>query len=163
MQEGIQMGPLINKESLEKVERHVRDALDKGAILKTGGEKVSHACGYFYLPTVLMNIDDSMLITREETFGPVAGITAFADEEEVIAKANATPYGLAGYYFTRDIGQVIRLAERLEFGILGANDGLPSTAQAPFGGLKESSLSREGSKYGLDEYLEVKYLSLGGI
>jgi succinate-semialdehyde dehydrogenase / glutarate-semialdehyde dehydrogenase len=102
-----------------------------------------------------------MVITQEETFGPVAAILPFDTEEEVIRAANNTPYGLAAYYFTRDVGRVIRLAEQLEYGILGANDGLPSTAQAPFGGVKASGIGREGSKYGIEEYLDIKYLSLG--
>jgi len=104
-----------------------------------------------------------MLLAREETFGPVAGLLTFDGEEEVVARANDTPFGLATYYFTRDIGRLWRLAERLEYGILGANDGLPSTAQAPFGGVKESGIGREGGRWGIDEYLDVKYVSLGGI
>ncbi len=162
LEDGVSVGPLIEPRAVDKVERHVADARQKGAAVILGGSKGTGA-GYFYPPTILANVDDSMLIAQEETFGPVAAIMAFDTEEEVIARANNTHAGLAGYFFTRDIGRVMRLAERLEYGILGANDGLPSTAQAPFGGLKESGLGREGSHYGIDEYLDIKYVSLGGI
>lgn len=162
LEDGVSVGPLIEPRAVDKVERHVADARQKGATVILGGSKGTGA-GYFYPPTILANVDDSMLIAQEETFGPVAAIMAFDTEEEVIARANNTHAGLAGYFFTRDIGRVMRLAERLEYGILGANDGLPSTAQAPFGGLKESGLGREGSHYGIDEYLDIKYVSLGGI
>ncbi len=162
LEDGVSVGPLIEPRAVDKVERHVADARQKGATVILGGSKGTGA-GYFYPPTILANVDDSMLIAQEETFGPVAAIMAFDTEEEVIARANNTHAGLAAYFFTRDIGRVMRLAERLEYGILGANDGLPSTAQAPFGGLKESGLGREGSHYGIDEYLDIKYVSLGGI
>lgn len=159
----VQVGPLVNKETLEKVERHVEDAVNNGAIVVTGGRRAEIPGGYFYEPTVLTHTDDSMILSREETFGPVAPLFSFCSEREVIEKANQTPSGLAAYFFTRDVGRVFRLSEQLDYGILGANDGLPSTAQAPFGGMKESGLGREGSKYGLEEYLEIKYISLGGI
>ncbi|AUW94806.1 succinate-semialdehyde dehydrogenase (NADP(+)) [Sulfobacillus thermotolerans] len=158
----VSVGPLIDSRAVAKVARHVADAQEKGARVLLGGER-PEGLGYFYPPTVLANVDESMLITQEETFGPVAAILAFDTEEEVIARANNTRAGLAAYYFTRDVGRVIRLAEQLEYGILGANDGVPSTAQAPFGGIKESGLGREGSHYGMDEYLDIKYVSLGGI
>ncbi len=163
LEEGVSVGPLIEPVAVDKVEHHVEDALSKGAEVVIGGSRSSASAGYFYEPTVLANVDDEMLVAKEETFGPVAAILPFETEEEVIARANNTRYGLAAYYFTRNVGRVFRMAEQLEFGILGANDGLPSTAQAPFGGVKESGLGREGSKYGIDEYLSIKYLSLRGI
>lgn len=161
--EGVTVGPLIDEPTIEKVQRHVEDARTHGATVVLGGSRSSDTRGNFFEPTVIINADDSMLIAREETFGPVAALFPFATEEEVVQRANSTDYGLATYFFTRDIGRVWRLAERLEYGILGANDGMPSTAQAPFGGVKESGFGREGSKYGLDEYLDVKFVSLGGI
>ncbi|POB11296.1 NAD-dependent succinate-semialdehyde dehydrogenase [Sulfobacillus sp. hq2] len=162
LQNDVTVGPLIDGRAVAKVERHVADAQKQGARLLLGGTR-PQGPGYFYPPTVLAGVTDSMLIAQEETFGPVAAILAFDTEDEVIARANNTRAGLAAYYFTRDVGRVMRLAEHLEYGILGANDGLPSTAQAPFGGMKESGLGREGSHYGIDEYLDIKYVSLGGI
>jgi succinate-semialdehyde dehydrogenase/glutarate-semialdehyde dehydrogenase len=162
LEEGVTVGPLIEPAAVAKVEKHVTDAQEKGAKVLTGGRRVGDR-GYFYAPTVLSDVNHSMLVTQEETFGPVAAILPFDTEEEVIASANNSPYGLAAYYFTRDVGRVFRLAEKLEYGILGANDGLPSTAQAPFGGVKASGVGREGSMYGIQEYLDIKYVSLGGI
>lgn len=160
MEDGVTVGPLIESKAVEKVERHVEDAKERGAEVRLGGERGE---GNFYPPTVLTGVDSSMLVTQEETFGPVAALIPFDTEEEAIAQANDTVYGLASYFYTRDIGRVFRLAEKLEYGIIGANDGSISTAQAPFGGVKESGVGREGSHYGLDEYLDVKYISLGGI
>ncbi|MGH2444192.1 MAG: NAD-dependent succinate-semialdehyde dehydrogenase [Chloroflexota bacterium] len=163
LDEGVTVGPLIEQSGLEKVQRHVADARERGADLVLGGSQVSNGGGYFFEPTVLLNVSDSMLMAREETFGPVAGLLPFDTEEEVIERANNTAYGLAGYFFTRDIGRVWRLAEQLQYGIIGANDGMPSTAQAPFGGMKESGFGREGSSHGINEYLDVKFASLGGV
>jgi succinate-semialdehyde dehydrogenase/glutarate-semialdehyde dehydrogenase len=117
----------------------------------------------FYAPTVLADADETMLVAKEETFGPVAAIMPFDNEDEVVRRANDTVYGLAAYYYTRDVGRVVRLMEKLEYGTIGVNDGMPSTAQAPFGGLKESGFGREGGHQGLEEYLDTKYVSLGGV
>jgi succinate-semialdehyde dehydrogenase/glutarate-semialdehyde dehydrogenase len=163
LEDGVTVGPLIEEAGVAKVERHVEDARSKGAQVILGGSRVRNSRGYFFEPTVVLGANDSMLLAREETFGPVAALLPFDTEEEVIERANNTAYGLATYFFTRDIGRVWRLAEQLEYGIIGANDGMPSTAQAPFGGVKESGFGREGGKWGIEEFLEVKYISLGGI
>ncbi|XEG71642.1 NAD-dependent succinate-semialdehyde dehydrogenase [Pseudomonas sp. abacavir_1] len=157
-----EQGPLINEAALAKVEQHVGDALEKGARLLCGGQR--HALGgTFYEPTVLVEARADMLIAGEETFGPVAACFRFRDEAEALRLANDTPYGLSAYFYSRDIGRVWRMAEGLEAGMVGINEGIISTEVAPFGGIKESGLGREGSKYGLDDYLEIKYLLLGGL
>jgi succinate-semialdehyde dehydrogenase / glutarate-semialdehyde dehydrogenase len=158
----VDVGPLIDRQALEKVERHVEDAQARGAELLAGGSR--HELGQtFYEPTVLEGVTAEMAMSSEETFGPVAGIGRFSIEEEAIAVANATPYGLAAYFYSRDVGRVWRVSEGLEYGIVGINTGLISTEVAPFGGMKESGIGREGSKYGIDEWLEVKYLCVGGV
>jgi succinate-semialdehyde dehydrogenase/glutarate-semialdehyde dehydrogenase len=157
-----EQGPLINAAALAKVELHVSDALGKGAKLLCGGRR--HALGgTFYEPTILAEANSDMLIAQDETFGPVAACFRFKDEAEVLQKANDTPYGLSAYLYSRDIGRVWRMAEGLEAGMVGINEGIISTEVAPFGGVKESGLGREGSKYGLDDYLEIKYLLMGGL
>jgi len=163
LEPGVAVGPLVDEPTFDKVVEHVDDARSKGGEVMLGGKRADVGKGYFYEPTVIVDVKEDMLISHEETFGPVAGILSFDTEDEVIARANDTKYGLAGYYFTRDVGRVWRLAEKLEYGILGANDGAPSAAVAPFGGVKESGFGREGSAFGIDEYLDVKYISLGGI
>ena len=162
LEEGVSQGPLIDIGALEKVEEHVADALAKGAKVAVGGAR--HALGgTFYQPTVLTDVTTDMAVTREETFGPVAPLFRFETEEEAIAMANDTEFGLASYFFARDLGRVWRVGEALEYGIVGINTGIISTEVAPFGGIKESGIGREGSKYGMDDFLEVKYLCMGGI
>jgi succinate-semialdehyde dehydrogenase / glutarate-semialdehyde dehydrogenase len=157
-----QVGPLIDAQGLEKVERHVADAQERGAELLVGGTR-HELGGTFFQPSVLTGVTAAAAMSCEETFGPVAGIARFSTEDEAVRIANATPYGLAAYFYSRDAGRIWRLSEALEYGILGINTGLISTEVAPFGGLKESGIGREGSKYGIDEWLELKYLCLGGI
>jgi succinate-semialdehyde dehydrogenase/glutarate-semialdehyde dehydrogenase len=156
------LGPLIEEKAVAKVEEHVRDAVSKGAKVVVGGKRIEGA-GSFYAPTVLTGIRSDMLVMHEETFGPVAPLMKFDTEEEVIRLANATEFGLASYFYTRDVGRAWRVAEGLESGIVGINEGIISTEVAPFGGVKESGIGREGSKYGLEEYLEIKYLCYGGV
>jgi succinate-semialdehyde dehydrogenase/glutarate-semialdehyde dehydrogenase len=162
LEPGTTQGPLIDDKAVAKVEEHIADATSKGATVVIGGHR--HALGgRFFEPTVLTGVTGSMLIAREETFGPVAPLFRFRAEEEAIALANDTEFGLAAYFYARDVGRVWRVAETLEAGMVGINTGLISTEVAPFGGVKESGLGREGSKYGIEEFLEVKYLCLGGI
>jgi len=162
LETGVQQGPLINAAALQKVESHVQDALSKGAKLLCGG--AAHALGgTFYQPTILGDVTPNMRIAREETFGPVAPLFRFHNEAEAIALANDTEFGLAAYFYSRDLGRVWRVAEALEYGIVGINEGIISTEVAPFGGIKESGFGREGSKYGLDDFLEIKYLCMGGL
>src|SRR6266487_207870 len=156
------VGPLIDDQALAKVERHVADALNGGAELVTGGDR--HERGHtFFQPTVLSGVTASMAMTSEETFGPVAGVGRFATEHEAIEVANSTPYGLAAYFYSRDVGRIWRVAEALEYGVVGINTGFISTEVAPFGGMKESGIGREGSKYGIEDWLEIKYLAMAGV
>ncbi|MEM7022496.1 MAG: aldehyde dehydrogenase family protein, partial [Pseudomonadota bacterium] len=157
---GVEQGPLIEPAAVDKVERHVEDARGKGAAVLAGGKRHARG-GQFYEPTVLSECTPEMVITSEETFGPVAPLYRFADEAEVVELANKTEYGLASYFFARDVGRVIRVAEELEAGIVSVNEGIFATEVAPFGGYKHSGIGREGSKYGIDEYLELKYVNLG--
>jgi succinate-semialdehyde dehydrogenase/glutarate-semialdehyde dehydrogenase len=159
---GVVQGPLIDMKAVAKIEEHIADARAKGGEVLTGGKR--HALGgQFFEPTVISGANAQMLVAHEETFGPLAPIFAFDTEDEVIALANDTEFGLASYFYSRDVGRVMRVAERLESGMVGVNTGLISTAEAPFGGVKQSGLGREGSKYGLDEFLEIKYICLGGL
>ncbi|ALE57920.1 NAD-dependent succinate-semialdehyde dehydrogenase [Paraburkholderia sp. RL17-368-BIF-A] len=162
LQGDVEQGPLINQAALSKVEAHVADALQKGAKVLTGGKR--HALGgTFYEPTVLVDASSSMLIAQEETFGPVAACFRFKTEDEAVTAANATPFGLSAYLYTRDLARAWRVGEALESGMVGINEGILSTEVAPFGGVKQSGLGREGSKYGLNEYTELKYMMMGGL
>jgi succinate-semialdehyde dehydrogenase/glutarate-semialdehyde dehydrogenase len=162
LQGDVEQGPLINQAALSKVEAHVAEALQKGAKVLTGGKR--HALGgTFYEPTVLVDASSSMLIAQEETFGPVAACFRFKTEDEAVTAANATPFGLSAYLYTRDLARAWRVGEALESGMIGINEGILSTEVAPFGGVKQSGLGREGSKYGLDEYTELKYMMMGGL
>ena len=159
---GVTQGPLIDAKAVAKIEQHIADAKAKGGTVLTGGKR--HALGgLFFEPTVVSGASADMLVASEETFGPLAPIFSFDTEAEVLARANDTEFGLAAYFYSRDVGRVMRVAERLESGMVGVNTGLISTAEAPFGGIKQSGLGREGSKYGLDEFMEVKYICLGGL
>ncbi|WP_062307469.1 NAD-dependent succinate-semialdehyde dehydrogenase [Polynucleobacter sinensis] len=158
--DGVQQGPLIDEDAVQKVELHIADAIQKGARLISGGRR-HQLGGLFFEPTVLADVNEDMLIMREETFGPVVAITRFKTEQEVIAAANNSEFGLASYFYSRDIGRIWRVAEALEYGIVGINSGLISNEVAPFGGVKQSGLGREGSAWGIDEYLEMKYLCIG--
>jgi succinate-semialdehyde dehydrogenase/glutarate-semialdehyde dehydrogenase len=162
MDTGVMQGPLINADAVKKVEEHIADALHRGARVVTGGHR--HALGgNFFEPTILADVPRGAEIFRDETFGPVAPLFRFTTEAEAIEMANDTPFGLAAYFYTRDLGRAFRVGEALEYGLIGINEGVISTAVAPFGGMKTSGLGREGSKYGIEEYLEVKYLAIGGI
>ena len=157
-----EQGPLIDDKAVAKVEEHIADALAKGGRIALGGKR--HALGgTFFEPTIITHVTPKMLVAREETFGPVAPIFSFKDEKQAIQMANDTEFGLASYFYTRDIGRAWRVAERLEYGIVGLNTGLISTEVAPFGGVKESGIGREGSKYGILDYTEIKYFCMGGI
>ncbi|MGL4290108.1 MAG: aldehyde dehydrogenase family protein, partial [Phreatobacter sp.] len=159
---GVTQGPLIKAAAVDKVESHVQDALAKGAKLETGGHR--HALGHtFFEPTVLSGMTSDMIVTREETFGPLAPVYKFKTEQEAIDLANASQYGLASYFYGRDIGRIFRVAEALEFGMVGINTGLIGVDVAPFGGVKESGLGREGSHHGTEEFLEIKYMLLAGL
>ena len=157
---GITTGPLINKAAVDKVQEHIADALSKGAKLLVGGKSMG---GNFFEPTLLRDVTTDMAVAREETFGPVAPLFKFKTEEEAIAMANNTEFGLACYFYTRDIGRVWRVGEALDYGMVGINEGIISTAEAPFGGMKQSGIGREGSHHGVEEYLEMKYMLMGGL
>jgi succinate-semialdehyde dehydrogenase/glutarate-semialdehyde dehydrogenase len=162
MTEGTQQGPLIDPAAVEKVEEHIADALGKGARIVTGGKR--HALGgTFFQPTILADVTRDMAVAREETFGPLAPLFRFSTEEEAIRMANDTEFGLAAYFYTRDLARTWRVSEGLEYGIVGINTGIISTEVAPFGGVKESGIGREGSRYGIEDFLEIKYLCIGGI
>jgi succinate-semialdehyde dehydrogenase / glutarate-semialdehyde dehydrogenase len=161
-EEGVTTGPLINKAAIEKVEEHVADALKHGARVALGGKRHARG-GNFYEPTILVDATSDMMVAREETFGPVAPLFEFKTEEDVVKMANDTPFGLAAYFYSRDIGRVWRVGEALECGIIGINEGIISSEVAPFGGYKQSGLGREGSHHGVEEYLEIKYMLMGGL
>ncbi|SFB39176.1 succinate-semialdehyde dehydrogenase / glutarate-semialdehyde dehydrogenase [Lentibacillus halodurans] len=159
--ESVDIGPLINQDGLDKVKRHVKDATSKGATVVTGGEPITDHGGVFYLPTVVKDVDQSMVVMQEETFGPVTPVEKITSDEEAAALANDTPYGLAAYVFSRDVARGTKLIEKLDFGIVGWNDGAPSASQVPFGGMKESGIGREGGHEGIEEFVESQYVSIG--
>lgn len=161
LENGVDIGPLINREAVDKVVRQIKDAKEKGGIVMAGGQALPELGRNYVEPTVIMNATDDMECMNEETFGPLAPITTFETIDEAVQRANNSPYGLAAYVFTQNLGEAVRIAESLDYGIVGVNDPVPSTAQAPFGGFKESGLGREGGHYGMEEFLEVKYISLG--
>ena len=158
--DGITTGPLINAAAVKKVEEHIADAVAKGGKVTLGGKAIG---GNFFEPTIITGVTSAMAVAREETFGPVAPLFKFKTEEEAIEAANNTEFGLACYFYSRDIGRVWRVGEALEYGMVGINEGVISTAEAPFGGVKESGLGREGSAHGMEEYVEVKYMLMGGL
>ena len=160
LQPNVTIGPLIDEKAIAKVQEHIADALDKGARVATGG-KPHELGGNFFQPTILVDVPSDAKVAKEETFGPLAPLFRFKDEADVIAQANDTEFGLAAYFYARDLGRVFRVGEALEYGIIGINTGLISTEVAPFGGVKSSGLSREGSKYGIEDYLEIKYMCIG--
>ena len=159
---GAQIGPMINARAIDKIARHVEDAVQHGATVLTGGRRLTELGPNYYAPTVLTDAQDGMLVCSEETFGPVAPLFRFDDEAEAIRLANDTPFGLAAYFYTQDVRRIDRVAAQLEAGVIGINEGAVSSEAAPFGGVKESGYGREGSKYGLDDYLSIKYLCQGG-
>ena len=162
LEEGTEVGPLIDVAAVEKVEAHINDAVAKGAEVAVGGSRHERG-GTFFQPTVIKHVKVNMDVSNEETFGPLAPLFKFSNEDEIIEMANATEFGLAAYLYSRDIGRVWRMSEALEYGIVGINTGIISTEVAPFGGMKESGFGREGSKYGIEDYVEVKYLCVAGI
>ena len=159
-EEGVTQGPLIEDAAVQKVQRHVDDAVMKGAKVVVGGQKLQ---GQFFQPTVIAGATSDMLCAKEETFGPLAPIFKFKTEQEAIAAANNTEFGLASYFYSRDVGRIFRVGEALEYGMVGVNVGIIATEHVPFGGVKQSGLGREGSSHGMEEYLEMKYLCLGDI
>ena len=165
LDDGVDVGPLVEEAALVKVEAHIADALERGATVVLGGQRAETGADsrLFFEPTVIEGADESMLLAQEETFGPVAPIFTFTDEDDVVRRANDSDYGLAGYFFTGDLNRAIRVSERLEYGTVGVNDASISAVQAPFGGVKQSGIGREGGPLGIDEYLDTKYVSLGGL
>ena len=160
LQPDVTTGPLIDEKAVAKVQEHIADALDKGARIIAGGKP--HALGgNFFQPTILVDVPDNAKVAKEETFGPLAPLFRFKDEADVIAQANDTEFGLAAYFYARDLSRVFRVGEALEYGIVGINTGIISNEVAPFGGIKASGLGREGSKYGIEDYLEIKYMCIG--
>ncbi|MCT1399222.1 NAD-dependent succinate-semialdehyde dehydrogenase [Paenibacillus sp. p3-SID867] len=161
LENGVDIGPLINRDAVDKVVRQIKDAEEKGGVILVGGQALPELGRNYIEPTVIINATDDMECMNEETFGPLAPITTFKTIDGAVQRANNSPYGLAAYVFTQNLGEAVNIAESLDYGIVGVNDPVPSTAQAPFGGFKESGLGREGGHYGMDEFLEVKYISLG--
>ena len=157
----VTQGPLVNAAAVKKVAAHVQDAIRKGGVLRTGGKAPDHLTGFFFEPTVITNATKDMEVATDETFGPLAAIFSFDTEQEALALANDTELGLAGYFFSKDIGTILRVARKLEVGMIGVNTGLISAAEAPFGGIKESGVGREGSRYGLAEYQYIKSVTIG--
>jgi len=162
MEEGINQGPLISQKALDKVKDHISDAIDRGAVIVAGG-KPHQSGGTMFEPTVISNVDSSMKVASEETFGPLAPIFKFSTEQEAIDMANDTEFGLASYFYTSNVNRIWRVSEALEYGMVGVNEGVISNEVAPFGGVKESGLGREGSHYGIDDFLELKYICMGGL
>ena len=162
LDDGVTQGPLIDQAAVDKVSEHIKDAVGKGAKVVLGGERHGNG-GTFFQPTLLTGVTTDMKIAREETFGPVAPLFRFKDETQAISMANDTEFGLAAYFYARDLGRVWRVAEGLESGIIGINEGIISNEVGPFGGVKESGIGREGSKYGIDDFIELKYLCIGGV
>jgi succinate-semialdehyde dehydrogenase/glutarate-semialdehyde dehydrogenase len=162
-EEGVSQGPLIEPAALVKVERHVQDALAKGARILTGGKRIAGGSGQFFEPTVVADATADMVCAREETFGPFAPIFKFKTEQEAISAANHTEFGLASYFYSRDVGRIFRVSEALEYGMVGINVGILATEHVPFGGVKQSGLGREGSHHGIDEYVEIKFLCVGDV
>lgn len=153
-------GPLVNRAAVEKVAQHISDAVSKGAKIEVGGN-TTQSTGFFFQPTVLSGVNEKMIVHREETFGPLAPVVEFETEKEVISLANDTEFGLAGYFFSKDVGRVLRVAQELQVGMVGVNTGKISASEAPFGGVKESGYGREGSLYGLEEYQNIKSITIG--
>ena len=162
MDDGVNQGPLISFKALDKVKDHLADAVDRGAVIVAGGQPHENG-GTMFEPTVISNVDTSMKMASEETFGPLAPVFKFKTEDEAINLANDTEFGLASYFYTKDINRIWRVSEALEYGMVGINEGVISNEVAPFGGVKESGLGREGSHYGIDDFMELKYICMGGL
>ena len=163
VEEGVSIGPLINKEAVERLERQVASAVSQGAVIEIGGERERALGENFFSPTVLSNVTSDMIFTKEEIFGPVAPLIRFSDEEDVVNLANGTPAGLAGYFYTENISRAFRVGESLEFGMVGVNEPMVSNFLVPFGGVKESGMGREGSKYGIEDYINIKLMCFGNV